>query len=309
VMEQCVLREITSRGLHQVLRPKVLGAWVLHELSRDLELDDFVLFSSAAAVWGSIGLAHYAAANAFLDALAEHRKSQGRPALSVAWGPWSAGMGTSAAQEWLAQMGVSTFSPETGLRALPGLLRGARARVTAASVDWSVFRPVYEAKTRRRLLEGLGPEARTEAPAPEAGLAMRRVREALPADRLDVLWAYVRGELARVLGFGPGRLLDAERGFFEMGMDSLLAVELRNRLQRGLDHRLPPTLAFDHPSLQALVLYLGREVLGLTPEAGRKAESPSPAQSDELLLQIEGLADDEVERMVATRSAPGGEVR
>jgi acyl transferase domain-containing protein len=306
LMEQCALRELTGRALHEVLRPKVLGAWLLHELSRDLELDHFVLFSSAAAVWGSIGLAHYAAANAFLDALAEHRKAQGRPALSVAWGPWSTGMGTSAAQQWLAQMGVVAFSPEKGLGVLEGLLGGARARVTAASVDWSVFRPVYEAKTRRLLLEGLEPEVRTGAPAPEAGRALRRLREALPADRPDALSSYLRGELARVLGFGPGRPLDPERGFFELGMDSLLAVELRNRLQTGLDHALPPTLAFDHPSLQTLARYLGREVLGLGAEAVRETAAPYAASSDELLMRIEGLADDEVELMVAARSAPGG---
>ena len=306
VMEQRLLRGLTADALHEALRPKLLGAWVLHELSRDLELDHFVLFSSAAAVWGSIGLGHYAAANAFLDALAEHRKARGQPALSVAWGPWSTGMATGAPPQWLAQMGVGALSPETGLAVLQGLLGGPRARVTAASVDWSVFRPVYEAKTRRRLLEALEPEARTGAPARETGLARRRIREALPADRPDALSSYLRGEVARVLGFGPGRPLDPERGFFEMGMDSLLAVELRNRLQAGLDHPLPPTLAFDHPSLQALARFLGREVMGLVPEAVRETAASHPTSSDDLLMRIEGLADEEVERRVAARPAPGG---
>jgi acyl carrier protein len=206
-------------------------------------------------------------------------------------------------------LGVVPFSPEKGLGVLEGLLRDARAQVTAASVDWSVFRPVYEAKTRRLLLEGLERAARPGAPAAETGRALRRIREALPADRLDALSSYLRGEVARVLGFDPGRPLDPERGFFEMGMDSLLAVELRNRLQTGLDHALPPTLAFDHPSLQTLARYLGREALGLATEAARETAASCPASSDDLLMRIEGLADDDVERMVAARSAPRGTER
>jgi amino acid adenylation domain-containing protein/non-ribosomal peptide synthase protein (TIGR01720 family) len=235
VLARRALRELTPDDLYEALRPKLAGAWVLHELSREAPLDFFVLFSSASAVWGSISLAHYAAANHFLDALAARRRAEGLPALSIAWGPWAqVGMATREEQRWLEQIGVQSLTLREGTATLMSLLGSGVVQATAAKVDWAAFGPVYEAKTRRRLLEDLGPgPAESTTPVRDAP---RRVRDDL--DRPEALLAYVRDEVARVLGLDPA-LLDARQPLSEVGLDSLMAVQLRNQVLADLGTDLP----------------------------------------------------------------------
>jgi acyl transferase domain-containing protein len=287
------VREISADTLAHVLRPKVAGAWTLHEVTRESALDFFVAFSSGAALWGSHGLAHYAAANHFLDALAHHRKALGRPALSVNWGPWSGGMTTAEAQRVLAGMGMGALSVDDGLRALDRLLGAGLTQAAVAKVDWAAFGPVYSAKVRRRLLEQL--EVAPEGPAAlDAGDLLRQLEQALPGDRRDLLSVQLQAEAARVLGLGASVRLEAGQGFNELGLDSLLAVELRNRLQRRLGHALPSTLAFDHPTIHSLAAYLLDDVLALASES-----RPPAAVGDDELAALETLSDSEVKKLIA----------
>jgi acyl transferase domain-containing protein/acyl carrier protein len=253
------LMEMETPTLLEVLRPKVAGAWVLHELTRGLEVDFFVMFSSAAAIWGSRGFGHYAAANQFLDALAHYRRTCGLPALSLDWGWWAGGgMASAETEAFFRQVGVEELSSEQALDALGRLLVSNAVQKTVAAVDWSVFKPVYEARRSRPLLqeiEGAGIAVPHEPTGEERDLRDRLAR-ASPEEQEGLVSAYVAGEVARLIGLDSTEAVDPRQGFFSMGMNSLMTVQLKNRLEMGLGRRLPPTVAFEYPTVEALAAYL-----------------------------------------------------
>jgi acyl transferase domain-containing protein len=289
------VRDLTDAAVADVFRPKVAGAWVLHELTRDAELDFFVSFSSGAAIWGSRGLAHYAAANQFLDALAHHRRALGLPAVSVNWGPWSEGMASDEGQRLLAQMGVGALSADEGLRALERLLAVDVTQITVAKVDWAVFAPIYSAKVRRFLLDELDAPAPTDDASSGPSELARRLADALPGDRRDLLFAHIQAETSRVLGLDGPLEREEGQGFRDLGMDSLMAVELRNRLQRDVGRPLPSTLAFDYPTIESLTDYLLEQVLALPAVT---VAQPSSVEPDEL-ASLRTLSDSEVNDLIA----------
>jgi acyl transferase domain-containing protein len=303
VMEPCPIGEMGLEQVRAAFRPKVLGGWVLHELSEGLGLDFFLTFSSAAGTWGSPGAGHYAAANHFLDALVSYRRGKGLPGLSVAWGPWAGGgMATEESQRWLGQMGVGALSPEEGLEALGRLLGTGAVQATVAAVDWGVFRPIYEARASRRLLERIDvPQALKPAGIP---VLRRLVEEAPPHARWELLLAHVRDQAVEVLRLDPSRTPDPRKGLPAMGMDSLMAVELRNRLQSGVGQPLPSTLTFEYPSIEALAGYLAAEVFGLERPPSRPEVTEEPG-AEEVLTRIERLSEEDVDRMLAARAAGG----
>lgn len=299
--------ELEFSQFEAVLRPKVLGGWLLHHLTQDLPLDFFVSFSSIAAVWGSRGQAHYAAANQFLDALAHYRQSLGLPAVSVNWGPWAeGGMASDEAQQWLTRMGVQGLAPERALAALGVLLTVQKPQMTVADVNWSRFKSIYEVRGQRSLLELLGsaPGAETEqAKGGPRSRILQQLDTALVVDRLPLLVAYLQEEVAKIMGLPASQLPDPERGFFEMGMDSLMAVELKTQLEASFSTALPATLAFESPTIQDLAAYLGKEVLGWdAPPTQEQSVEPDVAPL-EILDEIEHLSEDEVEASIADRLA------
>lgn len=249
-----------------VLRPKVIGAWLLHCLTQHLELDYFVLFSSISSVWGAAGQTHYSAANAFLDGLAQYRQQQHLSALSVNWGPWGgSGMAIPAAQERLAQMGITTLTPVSALASLQHLLLQNHPQVTVAHVEWPQFKAIYELRRSSPLLQLLpGVDAPAAAPAVDRAKAvLRQQLEGLPVgDRQEQLITVLQQEVGRVLGFGAERLPDLHSGFFDLGMDSLMALDLKGRLENSLGVSLPGTLIFECPTVTHLADYLVDEVLG-----------------------------------------------
>ncbi|WP_437494053.1 type I polyketide synthase [Sorangium sp. So ce1014] len=319
VLDDGVLQQLDGERFRRVLAPKAAGAWNLHVATRDRALDFFVLFSSAAGVLGSLGQGSYAAANAFLDALAVHRRALGLAALSIAWGPWDgAGMaGTTGKRErerW-HEWGIDLIPGAEGLALLERLLAEDRSHVVAVNADWGRFARSARGGASLRLLSDLverpgeGPPG--EGPPAEAPPdLMQRIAEAEPADRRGILLAHVRQEVARVLGFGDDRALDARGRFADMGMDSLMAVDLKNHLQRSVERALPATLALNYPSIEALTSYLEAEVLAPEP-AGRATEVEALGRITEvealggLLDRLERLSNDDVERMLA-RIASGG---
>ncbi len=297
--------DLDAAAIDEVLQSKVAGAWNLHALTADLDLDFFIMFSSIASVWGSHSLGHYAAANHFLDALAHHRKALKRPALSINWGPWAGGgMATAEAQDVLASIGVRALDPDDAIRMLDGLVAGGRTQVTVASVDWTLFKALYSARGRRPLLDRIAlPAVAASAPGSE-GAAERVARlRATPTDgRADMLMEWVGDDVMAVLG--SGRVPERDQRFFDIGMDSIMTVDLRRRLERRLGCALAPTVAFDYPTIARLSAHLA-EQLSLDDRQAAGIASPIAANglpgSAASVAALTELSDDEVERMFAAR--------
>ncbi|MEW5861240.1 MAG: SDR family NAD(P)-dependent oxidoreductase, partial [Cyanobacteriota bacterium] len=246
------IKDMEFNTLESVLRPKVVGAWILHQLTQGIELDFFVNFSSIASVWGSKGQAHYAAANHFLDGLAHYRQGLGLPALSINWGPWAGGgMAVEEFQAFLTRMGVEVLQPENAIAALGYLLGSGCTQATVANVDWTRFKDLYEARGKRSILEQIeghlhqAVELQSEQRSDilqrlEAAAVNESSDQALSfgnCDRHSLLVTHLQSEVATVLKLP--QLPDPEQGLFDLGMDSLMAVELVNLLRSQLQVELP----------------------------------------------------------------------
>ncbi|MBZ4422807.1 type I polyketide synthase [Myxococcus sp. RHSTA-1-4] len=298
-------------ALTAMLRPKALGAWVLHELTRGLDLDFFVMFSSTSALWGASGLAHYAAANQVLEALAHHRHAAGLPATTIHWGTWDEVAGARAeGEQGFERFGLKPMRSEQALDAMGRVMQAGVLIQTVASVDWSALKPIWEARRRRPFLQQVG------APAPAVGASARaQVLTELgalpPARRFDALLRHLQREVGRILGFPPAELPPTDRGFFQMGMTSLMTVELRNVLQRGFGKELPASLAFDYPTVEALAKRLAglAETLEIPlPTEAVAAPQVRAAPTDESglserLSRMDQMSDDEIERLIAEKIA------
>ncbi len=276
------LLELTEARIADVLKAKVAGGWALHEATADQPLSFFVLMSSAAAWLGVPGQANYAAGNAFLDALARHRRAAGQPATSLAYGPWADSamvdaLGADIEALW-AHEGVHPLSTAEALAVFERAAASEVADVLVAPFAW----PTYAA-TRPRpstLYRELVPEtvASVVEAAPEVVGALR----AAPAGaRRRMLSDHVSQVASRVLGFDAGRRLDPSEGFFDAGLDSLMAVDLRNRLQASLGTALSATIAFDHPTIDRVTTHLLDDVLDLGEAAPVVAAAAQTVRSNE----------------------------
>ncbi|MGH3781379.1 MAG: SDR family NAD(P)-dependent oxidoreductase, partial [Pseudonocardiaceae bacterium] len=305
-----VIASLTPERLDTVLRPKVDATWNLHELTRNLNLSAFVLFSSASGILGSAGQAHYAAGNSFLDALAHHRRAQGLVATSIAWGLWGGGgMGSEdGIKERLARKGLRQMEPALAISALQRALDQDETFIAVTSVDWeqlirgvagadmcAVIRDFPEYRRAFRA------EADAVAPVPPASMAQWLANLPL-AERDDAVAAVVRSEVATVLGYTEPDAVPANRVFTDIGFDSLSAVELRNRLAAATALKLPVTLVFDYPNLPALATHLRDMLFGesLDPvdsvfaeleriEGALVAVSTDPTVRGKLLTRVQGI--------------------
>lgn len=246
---------LDKESLQAVLRPKVQGSLVLHELSRELDIDFFVLFSSASAVWGSPQLAAYTAANLFLDGLAHERRTQGLPALSINWGLWAdSGMVSQKIEQVIRKAGVLPMQGKPALDALAYLIGTNAVQAIIAEVDWQTFIPTVETGRKRPLLsymsEGL---AKREVSSQEPqGELIGKLERASYSERQALLEEHIQAEVISVMGFDQTFLLDREQSLFDLGMDSLMALKLENRLERNLGRTFPATVPFYHPTITAL---------------------------------------------------------
>ncbi|MGH3376764.1 MAG: acyltransferase domain-containing protein, partial [Actinoallomurus sp.] len=274
--------------------PKIDAAWNLHEATKDLDLDAFVLFSSMSGVFGRPGPEEGAAGDAFLNALAEHRRAEGLPGTSLAWGPWAEGVDEDQAQR-LARSGTPPLSAEQGMALFDGALAGTDPVPLPVRLDLAAIRALGEYSA---LLRGLirTPSRRTATAA--AGDLAERLSGLTPDECHEVLLELVRGQAAVVLGHSGISDVDGDRAFQDLGFDSLTAVELRNRLSTLTGVRLPATLIFDFPTPTALVSELYAK---LAPELGSGPESVL-ADLDKLERSFgEVEADEELYEQVAGR--------
>ena len=281
----------------RVLKPKVAGSWNLHRATREMPLDFFVLFSSGASFLAPVGLGNYAAANAFLDALAHYRQALGLPAVSINWGPWEkVGMadavGDRREDQW-TQAGFATMTPQQGLLALQSAIYDSPPQLGVLIVDWPKYLERFGGAVAPLYNELRAGSGRADDRAAVATSAIARFDSALPAERRNLLFEHICDETAAVLGFGQGSEVDPEQGLFDLGMDSLTAVELKNRLQTTLGVPLPSTLLFDHPNVRKLMEYIARDVLkwsdkpaASTSAAGTIEATPSHAFSEDELAEL-----------------------
>ncbi|MYQ67904.1 type I polyketide synthase [Streptomyces sp. SolWspMP-5a-2] len=267
VLDDGVVDSLTEQRLADVLRPKADAAWHLHEATEGLGLDAFVLFSSVAGTLGSAGQANYAAGNAFLDALARHRRGRGLPAVSLAWGPWTRGSGMTGelGEADIARMtraGMPPMTPEQGLALFDAVTGGTPAPdLLPVRLDLGALRARGEVPPLfRSLIRVTGRRAAPAGGAAAAADLTARLAGLTPAEGQDVLLDLVRGQIATVLGHAGLADVEPTRAFQDLGFDSLTSVELRNRLGALIGVRLPATLLFDYPTPSELVDHLYAKV-------------------------------------------------
>jgi acyl transferase domain-containing protein/NAD(P)-dependent dehydrogenase (short-subunit alcohol dehydrogenase family)/acyl carrier protein len=288
VLDDGMLEALDAERLERVMRPKVDAAWHLHELTADAGLSAFVLFSSVMGVLGGAAQANYAAANAFLDALAAYRQAAGLPAKSLAWGGWaqeSSMIGSapdSAALTRLVnqvrkRLGVVPMAPEQGLALLDASLALPDRQLVPVAFDGAVLRSQASTGTLPVVLRGL---VRVPVKRDRDGNSLAERLAAVPeAKREAVVVDLVRGNVADVLGYPSATEVEPERAFRDLGFDSLAAVELRNRLAAATGLRLAPTIVFDHPAPASLARYMlseamGKAVAAATPQAAAATAEP-----------------------------------
>ncbi|MFJ4520653.1 type I polyketide synthase [Streptomyces sp. NPDC088810] len=293
VLDDGVVTALTPDRVDAVLRPKLDAALLLDELTRDRDLAAFVLFSSAANVFGNPGQANYAAANAALDALARQRRAQGLPGTSLAWGYWERASGMTrhlgaADLHRNRRLGMAALSEAEGMALLDLALRpgtGLPAALVAAKLDLPALRAAARTAPVAPLLRGLAPAPRSLARAAgtaDQGSLRDRVTALDPAAQLALLLDLVRRNAADVLGHGTADAVRADRAFKDAGFDSLTAVELRNRLATATGLTLPSAVVFDYPKPTALAGHLrARLVRDTVPASAALAPASGPAAADE----------------------------
>ncbi|MET3988188.1 SDR family NAD(P)-dependent oxidoreductase [Streptomyces sp. PvR034] len=289
VLDDGMVTAQTTERLDTVLRPKADAAWYLHELTRERDLDLFVLFSSAAGVFGSPGQANYAAANAFLDALARHRRAAGLPAHSLAWGLWadtSAMTGTLTDTDMgrLGRGGLRAISADEGLALFDASVRLEEPVVVPVRLD---LRGQTDPPALLRSLVRSTPRRASDAPTAASSAWHERLLGLSAAERSAALVDLVREYVATVLGHATPEGIAPDRSFSDLGFDSLTAVELRNLLAEFTKVQLPTTLVFDYPSPEALAGFLGE---ALAEPAERGARVVTVRATDDDPIAIVGMA-------------------
>lgn len=279
------LDQIALDDLLHTLQAKVAGTWQLHKQTADRDLDFFVLFSSMATIAGFQQLGHYAAGNAFMDAMAHQRRKSGLPALSINWGLWSDGRLTSADNiQHIERIGLRAMPSESALQGLETALSNDAAQIAFSAIDWETFKPIYESRGARRFLSRLDKSATTAVDNVEAASQTSELLEELRGlnseSALRRLESAISGEVASILRIDVSKTADREEGFFQMGMDSIMTVELRRRLERQLQAQLPTTLAFEYPTTRRLAEFLASEYLGFAADLAAPVDSAD--DSDEL---------------------------
>ncbi|WP_437758348.1 SDR family NAD(P)-dependent oxidoreductase [Sorangium sp. So ce1389] len=306
VLDDAMLVDQTLEHFARVMGPKVLGGWHLHELTRDLPLDFFVLYASGSGLIGSPGQANYAAANAFLDALAHHRRGLGLPALSIDWGAFSE-VGQAAAEARrgarLEARGMRNLTPAEGTAILHALLADDRAQVGVLPIDVRQWIEFYPQLAASRTWSDLAGQARRGRAQVDRGLH-EALSAAGPLERVALLERFVREQLGQILRM-DGASIDKSAPFKALGLDSMTGLELRNRLERKLGLRLSATLVWTSPTIAQLVRLLADKWAD-----GGAADTAAPVVEADLkvdgdLADVRALSDDQLVASLAEELSLG----
>ncbi|UQI47393.1 SDR family NAD(P)-dependent oxidoreductase [Streptomyces sp. HU2014] len=296
LLDDATVASLTPARIDAAFGPKADAARHLHELTAGMDLSAFVLFSSAAGVFGNAGQGNYAAANAYLDALAQERVAAGLPATSLAWGLWDSGDGMGAAEaahaSRTAQDGFPALAPRDGLALFDAAVASGEPVLVPIPLDLAALRASATTSPLPALLRALVRVPVRRARAGRAGESLRgRLLPLAEDERTSLLLGLVRDEVAAVLGHASGAAIEPERAFTELGFDSLTAIELRNRLNTATGLKLSATLVFDHPTASAVTGHLTDELLGdLAAAAEAAAPGGTPVPLDDDPIAIVGMA-------------------
>lgn len=308
VLDDGMLLQQDWSRFETVMAPKVTGTWHLHSLTRHMPLDFFVLFSSGVSLLGSAGQANHASANAFMDAFAAYRQALGLPGTSINWGAWS-DVGAAADRNLAGARGVETFTPQEGLQALEWALQQNVIQVGVLPADWNNILKPYPLNEEPALFREIARQVpqrvvKTEMRVAEASLA-RQLEETVPNKRMPLLLGHIRQKAAQVLNMENAAAIDPHQPLQSMGLDSLMAVELRNKLGQSAGKTLPATLLFERPTINALADYLAHEIFTFEIES-RSTEDLTDRQQTSTVPSIDtaaldDLSDDELANMLRNK--------
>jgi acyl transferase domain-containing protein len=306
VLDDATIESVDVEQVERVFAPKAEAAWHLHELTEDSDLTHFVCFSSIAGLIGSPGQGAYAAANAFLDALAQRRRAEGLPASSIAWGLWAGESGMAAGLDQadvarMGRMGIAGLSDDQAFALFDRALGNARAVSAAVRFERAALRAQARAGALPALLARVTPAGKASA---SPGAFTRRLREAPEGIRSRLAEDFVRAEVASVLGHASAEAVGPDEAFKDLGFDSLAAVELRNRLSTAFGRRLAASIVFDYPTITALSAYLlaQAQLAAAGVEAKRSSASVRPSQAAARLAEA---TDEELLEFIDTQVGQG----
>jgi acyl transferase domain-containing protein len=298
VLDDGVLTQQTANRMERVLAPKITGAWNLHRLTVGRPLEFFVMFSSVASLTGSSGQASYAAANAFLDALACYRRSNGLTALSINWGGWAeTGMAARSVIQRRRNTPLTLMPADSALTAMGEALVSGSAQICIAAIDWDAYKKLYGSHPFLSQA-GTSPEVAASHNGRQPGNSLsEQLFDAPESSRLGLIQDLVQVLAVRVLELPPDRRIDPQQALTELGLDSLMALELRNALASEFSQSLPATLLFNYPAVEDIAAFVYARLFGVTERPG--AEPVSGKLSD--LDSIEELSDEEIDSILARR--------
>lgn len=297
VVQDELLLRMTTETFQRVLRPKLRGGWLLHRLLKDAPLDFFILFASTGSVIASLGQGNYAAANAFLDALAHHRRSLGLPALSIGWGPWSVGMVEQLKlEQFYTRRGIELITPEVGMQVLARVLQQRPAHLTAITANWGVARETSPLGTMppmfSRLLEQ-AEEPATDNANHNDGLLLQQLSETPAAERQQLLTSHLQELVARVLQLDASQF-SSQESLTSLGLDSMMAIEIK--------HRIESTLKIDISVLELLqevtIVQLSARILASLQLGAAPLTAAAPSTT-EIQQLIEHTESEELESLLA----------
>lgn len=304
LLDDGIVMRMTPERLRTVMAPKVLGAWHLHRHSAALSLDFFVLFSSAAALLGSPGQSNYVAGNAFMDALAHYRRQRNQPGLSINWGFWAeVGKAAEGDQPGNLLPGIWTIPPDQGVTVLERLLSISAAQVGVMPIHWPMLLNAFRQQRLPSFFQVLADQAPTQQ---QRGPALRldqglldTLAGAAPEERHQHLIVHLSTQVKAVLRMDMSAGLEPEQGLFDLGMDSLMAVELKNRLEATLGIQLSTAAPFNYPTIEKLA---GHLVTLLFPEdaAPEPVSTPpdQPGTQEALVADVQALSEDEAQALI-----------
>ena len=309
VLDDGMLRQQTDERFQRVIAPKAEGAWHLHTLTLNMPLDFFVCFSSMTSLFGATAQGNYAAANAFMDGLVHYRQATGLPGLSINWGPWAeAGMAatlTKRDQQRIIKQGLTSILPEQGLQIFGELLQKFHfctppmqnmAQIGVIPIHWPKFMQHLFKRVKLPFFEAfILPE--TQGTVSESKL-LRQLEAAEIAERRDLLIAHIRYLAAKVLDLNDPERIGLHQRLFDLGIDSLMAVDLKNRLESDLGCTLRTTLVFDYPMVEAIADHLIGDVLSALFSDSDTASGKTKQEADTLKSELEDISEAEAEAML-----------